>query len=653
MVWPFARPQKSSGPIKGFIHSFILQRHHNNAGSNLSADWLRKVEWKVMKYKREGADPSPRLLRKGSLLGSSTEAIRTGESPEASGNAAVSGAPSDKPVVEDIAAELEAPERPEMDGYISDASSLTRDLRKLWQTGDLEVTSDIASDDEDANVTAASAALLLRLAGGGADIALIQEPWIVCGKVSGLGSADYKLFVANAQAISLELQPAPIRLLACYMAYDQEGPFPENITQSLISDCVRNKIGLLAITEALTDMGIESRLVGLINQLMTSRAVTSKLTRVAKPLLKWQSGSATAVSLTDIVQDHLQFTIRLTSAAHVRHQVNSSTPATSVEYERHRGNADSALLGHKASCDSSILLNKDSIPPKTDYCMPTEHMITPFRTLIPRREKWAFEHPGKPGALFFYTDGSKLNNQAEILAINEALITLKNSYATSGTINIYSDSQAAIKSIAATTTKSLSVSKCRKSLHEMAEHFDICLIWVPGHRDIPGNCIADELARQGTTEILLPDKEGISMPLATCKLMLHTQSNLKSTLCWQNSLVGRVPRQTWPHIDKARTDALCNLSRVECSFVIRSLTGHWLIGIHAQRMSSPYNDFCRSCRDEEEEESLEHFFCSCPALMSRRLRTLGKPFLDGLGDLADIPPRKIAQFVQSSNWTPF
>ncbi|KAM8702304.1 hypothetical protein ACLKA7_007646 [Drosophila subpalustris] len=68
-------------------------------------------------------------------------------------DAAVSGAPSDKPVVEDIAAELEAPERPEMDRYTSDASSLTRDLRKLWQAGDLEVTSDIASDDEDANVT--------------------------------------------------------------------------------------------------------------------------------------------------------------------------------------------------------------------------------------------------------------------------------------------------------------------------------------------------------------------------------------------------------------------------------------------------------------------------------------------------------------------
>ncbi|KAL7741810.1 hypothetical protein ACLKA6_012036 [Drosophila palustris] len=164
-------------------------------------------------------------------------------------DAAVGDALPDKPVEEDIVAELEAPERPDMEGYTSDASSLTRDLKKLWQAGDLEVTSDLASDlasdEEDANITAASAALLLRLAGGGADIVLIQEPWVVGGKVSGLGSADYKLFVANAQAVSLELRPAPIRLLSSYMAYDQEGPIPEDIARSLVSDCASNKIGLI------------------------------------------------------------------------------------------------------------------------------------------------------------------------------------------------------------------------------------------------------------------------------------------------------------------------------------------------------------------------------------------------------------------------
>ncbi|KAL7723347.1 hypothetical protein ACLKA6_009061, partial [Drosophila palustris] len=59
---------------------------------------------------------------------------------------------------------------------------------------------------------------------------------------------------------------------------------------------------------------------------------------------------------------------------------------------------------------SSILLDRSDIPPKTDYCLPTEH-ITPFRTLIPRREEWKAGSPGYPDALSFYTDGSKLNNQ--------------------------------------------------------------------------------------------------------------------------------------------------------------------------------------------------------------------------------------------------
>ncbi|KAL7725186.1 hypothetical protein ACLKA6_017342 [Drosophila palustris] len=172
-------------------------------------------------------------------------------------------------------------------------------------------------------------------------------------------------------------------------------------------------------------------------------------------------------------------------------------------------------------------------------------------------------------------------------------------------------------------------------------------------QDIPGNCIADELARRGTTNILLPDKEDISMPLASCKLLLLNQSMTKASTRWQNASVGRIARQAWPYIDKARTTALCRLSRNDCSMVVRSLTGHWLVGTHALRLNAPYNDFCRSCRDEEEEESTEHFFCFCPALSNRRLRTLGKPFLNDLSDLSYLTPRRIARFVQLSNWTPF
>jgi len=57
----------------------------------------------------------------------------------------------------------------------------------------------------------------------------------------------------------------------------------------------------------------------------------------------------------------------------------------------------------------------------------------------------------------------------------------------------------------------------------MANQFTINLIWVPGHRDIVGNCIVDELTRQGTNKPLLPGEENVGMPMATCKLNIKNK----------------------------------------------------------------------------------------------------------------------------------
>jgi hypothetical protein len=49
---------------------------------------------------------------------------------------------------------------------------------------------------------------------------------------------------------------------------------------------------------------------------------------------------------------------------------------------------------------------------------------------------------------------------------------------------------------------------------------NVNLVWVPGHRDIPRNCEADELARNGT---MLPDTSLNKYPgvsFANCKLLL-------------------------------------------------------------------------------------------------------------------------------------
>jgi len=62
----------------------------------------------------------------------------------------------------------------------------------------------------------------------------------------------------------------------------------------------------------------------------------------------------------------------------------------------------------------------------------------------------------------------------------------------------------------------------------MANQFTISLIWVLGHRDVVGNCIADELDRQGTIKPLLPGKENVGMPMATCKLNIKSYFNNQS-----------------------------------------------------------------------------------------------------------------------------
>jgi len=83
----------------------------------------------------------------------------------------------------------------------------------------------------------------------------------------------------------------------------------------------------------------------------------------------------------------------------------------------------------------------------------------------------------------------------------------------------------------------------------MANQFTISLIWVPGHRDIVGNCIADELARQGTTKPLLPGEENVGMPMATCKLNIKNHFNTLANTHWQNAPQCLISHQTWPVIN--------------------------------------------------------------------------------------------------------
>jgi len=88
--------------------------------------------------------------------------------------------------------------------------------------------------------------------------------------------------------------------------------------------------------------------------------------------------------------------------------------------------------------------------------------------------------------------------------------------------------------------------------------------------DIVGNFIADELARQGIIMPLLPGKENVGMPMANCKLNIKNYFFKLTNTHWQNAPQCRISHQTWPVVN----------------MLIRTLTGHWLVGTHPGRLKA-------------------------------------------------------------------
>jgi len=126
------------------------------------------------------------------------------------GDSNAAGRSAGNPADQVFAEELEAPGGPE-DGY-STGSSLSREMRALGppiedvhlsgtEVADVTVVEVAAVDVTKTSTNnlhhskAASAARLLRLTEAGVDLVLVQEPWVVGGKVAGLGTKEYKLLL--------------------------------------------------------------------------------------------------------------------------------------------------------------------------------------------------------------------------------------------------------------------------------------------------------------------------------------------------------------------------------------------------------------------------------------------------------------------------
>lgn len=327
--------------------------------------------------------------------------------------------------------------------------------------------------------------------------------------------------------------------------------------------------------------------------------------------------------------------------------------------------------GHSSILDSAVC----NLPKSTDYITPRLEIEKKFKVKIPSRKEWRRENPLGEIDTVLYTDGSKMECgvgagvysesprieyafrlpnkssvfQAELLGIWKACVMIKNNTSMGRSIAIVTDSQAAIGALNSALITSKLVKKCSDELEYISNQHNVTLLWVPGHRNIAGNEHADELARRGSS-LSVTQAEQVDTPLNCVKTEIFLHFLSLANRRWRELPSCRATKKIWPSYDKNRTENLIKLSRRDIARTVAVLTGHWPIGEHAARLGIPFNEHCRSCGEQNEKETIEHFICKCPALARARREILGGHELNDTSDLTAKQPVELVRFLNATKW---
>ncbi|XP_060665622.1 uncharacterized protein LOC132797892 [Drosophila nasuta] len=186
--------------------------------------------------------------------------------------------------------------------------------------------------------------------------------------------------------------------------------------------------------------------------------------------------------------------------------------------------------------------------------------------------------------------------QAEVFAIGKAAELARGLQRDHTSINIFVDSQAAIRSMHSDVVKSKVVLDSRRAIESLNASAVVRIYWIPSHQGIDGNEIADTLAKEGVG-LDVGNMCNVPISLRTLGSEIEVRSRLQWDASWRNANSCKTARLMCASTNKNLTKFVMQLSRKDCRLMLGILTGHCMSAVHAVKMGITNSDQCRKCNE--------------------------------------------------------
>lgn len=305
-----------------------------------------------------------------------------------------------------------------------------------------------------------------------------------------------------------------------------------------------------------------------------------------------------------------------------------------------------------------------------DYIPPMFRFDKSFKVNISSRKDW-MDSPLtiSTNALPWYTDGSRSHLsgasyhclqlqcnqsiplgvyasvfQAEVTGIAGCCSEIIANEYIDRPIEIFIDSQAAIKSLASNRFMSASALECRDALDTLSRRCQVTLKWVPGHIGVEGNEAANELARLASSTMVTGPEPVIPVSLSTLQSFITQWKRKTFEYYWKNVDTARQAKNCITICPKYSKYFL-TLSRRNIKRLTDILTGHCSLNYHLKLLGYKSSPDCEKCGDVE---TAEHYLCHCPAFIMNRMRLLGN-YITRYESVRYIHPRLILGYMNRTN----